>query len=298
VSGTKIAGWVILMVALCGCIGAQTQTHDDGGVRVLATIYPLYDMAKAVGGDKARVSLLIPPGSETHSFEPTPQSALEMESADMFIMNGLGLEPWATRLISASGNSGLKAIDASDGIEPLTLEGGADPHVFQDPVLAKLQLDNILKAYGEADPANREYYAANALAYGRLLDDLDRQYRSGLANCSVRVVLVNHAFLGYPGRRYGFTQVALSGISPEAEVLPLDLVNAAHEASKDRVRYVILESTVSPKSAQALAHEANLTVEVASSAHEITLEDYNSGRTYPELLSVDLQVLRKVMECG
>ena len=289
---------VFLLALLCGCISGPTQEDNTGKLQVVATIYPLYEMSKAVGADKAKVTLLIPPGSEIHTFEPTPQSAMKLEQADLFITNGLGLEHWAERLVSASGNMKLTTLDASSGITPLNLSGGGyDPHVFQDPLLATAQLDNVLSAYIRKDPANSEYYSANARRYREQLLNVSGDYENGLANCSIRIILVNHPFLGYPAVRYGFKQIALSGSSPEAELLPLDLQKAATTARANAVKYVVYESTVSPKNAQTLADEANLTVVAASTAHEITVEDYNAGRTYINLLEQDLQVIRKVMDC-
>jgi zinc transport system substrate-binding protein len=235
---------------------------------VVATIFPLYDMAKTVGGDYAEVAMLIRAGSEVHSFEPTPENAVLLESADILVVNGLGLEPWADKVVSASGNARLTVVDASDGITTIQFLGEdgegkpqTDPHVFQDPVLAEKQLDNIVSAYVKADPAHEAYYRENGRQYMLRLEGMDGEYRKALADCKTRTVIVNHAFLGYAAKEYNFAQVSLTGLTPESEPLPKDFEAAANAARQAG-------------------------------------EDFRSGKTYPQILGEDLEALRKAMGCG
>jgi zinc transport system substrate-binding protein len=285
---------VVCTIAICGCIDQSDPVRQtDGKLRVVATIFPLYDMARYVGGENAQVTLLIPAGSEIHSFEPTPDKVARLSSADMLIINGMGLEPWAPKLLSAASNRDIVLVDASEGITPM----GSDPHVFQDPVLAKKQLENIVTAFILRDPENKAAYRRLAAEYEGRLILLDNDYSGHLKNCSTRTVLLNHGFLGYAAKRYGFEQISLSGLSPESEPRPGDFKQAVEAARTHNAGYVLYESTVSPKNALTIAREANLTAAGIRSAHEISTEDFNLGKTYPDILADDLTTLEMAMRC-
>jgi zinc transport system substrate-binding protein len=290
---------LVLAVALAAsAAGCLSSGGGGGGLRVAATIYPLYDMAKAVGGNGTYVVLLVTPGAEVHGFEPTPEKAAMLSEADLLIVNGLGLEPWAGKLASSSGNGRLAFADASEGIEPIMYGGSADPHVFEDPVLAQTQLSNVLSAFQRLDPGNSAAYARNAEAYRARLVALDAEYASALSNCSTRAVIVNHAFLAYPARRYGFVQHPLSGMSPEAEPRPGDIGAAVAAARDEGARYVLYEAAMPDRAAQAAAREAGIGTMQMPMAHEVSVWDYNSGKTYPQILHEQLGTLGRAMGCG
>jgi zinc transport system substrate-binding protein len=292
----SLAAMLTAAALAAGCVSSPGQ--PTGRLAVVASVFPLYDMAKAVGGEKAQVELLIAPGSEVHGFEPTPRKVVDLASADMLLVNGLGLEPWSGRLSSASGNARLTLVDASAGIEPMMLGGAADPHVFEDPLLAQTQLSNVLAAYEAADPGNAAYYRANAERYRSSLASLDGRFRAGLMNCTCRTVIVDHAFLGYTARRYGFTQIPLSGLNPDSEPAPQDLRSAAQAARDGGARAILYEAAMPQAVARTVAREAGLEAAPIASVHEVTLADYDAGKTYPDLLGEQLATLRSAMGCA
>jgi zinc transport system substrate-binding protein len=297
--------FIVLLAGLAlisGCIEqgtgrAEVPKAEGGRLRVVATIFPLYEMAKAVGGERAEVTLLISPGNEVHSFEPTADKAKILANSDLLIVNGLGLEPWAQGLVDASGNGRLSVVVASEGISPLDLGGSPDPHVFEDPKQAQAELDNILKGMNDADPAGGAYYEENAQAYSRRLAQVDHSYQASLQRCRTRTVIVSHAFLGYVADDYRFKQVSLTGLSPEAETRAADLADAVSVAREDRVKFILYEQGTLPKAAQTAAEEAGIEAVPIAPAHEITVEDYDSGMTYEGLLMETQATLKKVMEC-
>ncbi|VVB53913.1 Zinc-uptake complex component A periplasmic [uncultured archaeon] len=303
--GKKPAVLLLFIVFSAGCLNGTTQQNSTGKIDVVATIFSLYDMAKNIGDEYADVTLLVPPGSETHSYEPTPQKAKEIASADIFIINGLGLEPWAYKIVGSAGNVNLLVVDASANITPLIFSGvsgevsagSPDPHVFQDPVLAQTQIDAILSAFIEKDPSHAGDYMKNAEKYRMKLEALDASYKKELSSCARRVVLTNHEFLAYPAARYNFTQIYLQGLSPESEIAPRDLEAAVSTARRFNATVILLEKTASPKIAETVASEANIKVEDVSTAHEISAEEFAAGKTYLDILSEDLDALKTALGC-
>src|SRR5574342_259003 len=141
-----------------------TEKHRP---KVLASFYPLYEFTKIIGGERIDVSTILPPGIEPHDWEPTIQDLQKMQNADMIVINGIGLEPWITKLISV--NPDILIVYTSDNI-PLLEKGKNvfyseiqnDPHIWLDPVLAKKQIQNIVNGLAKIDPQNINYYQENA----------------------------------------------------------------------------------------------------------------------------------------
>src|SRR5208283_1149651 len=197
-----------------------TGTHK---MRVITTLFPLYDMARHVGGDKAEVSLLFPPGVEPHSFEPKPTDIVKINGADVFIYTGKFMEPWAEDIIKQVTNKNLLVIDASQGTKMINAEssdadraaGSPDPHIWLDFDNAKIMVNGIAKAIEAKDSAHKDYYEQNLEAYIRRLNGLDYGFKSTLDKCETKEIIYGgHHSFGYLARRYGLKYMAAQGISP------------------------------------------------------------------------------------
>ena len=190
--------WTILflsIVNLCiltGCdsyLSNISQESNGEKINIVATLFPQYDFARAIVGDKGNVSMLMPPGIESHSFEPTPSDIIKINKADLFIYTGKYMESWAQSIIDGIENKNMKILDVSKNIE---LDRGEDddhkghseeighnheydPHIWTSPINAKVMVDNILNQVCEFDPSNAEYYTQNAEDYKKQLDELDNE---------------------------------------------------------------------------------------------------------------------------
>jgi len=317
-SSTKITAILIagLLLAFSIMLAGCTESAPQGGhgkVKVVASFYPLYDFAKNVGGNRVEVNVLIPMGTEPHEFEPTASDIRKLSEADVFLYNGAGMEPWADNIVQGVNRKDLIVADTSAGIPLLKSDGheehesdkaehantgGFDPHFWLDPVLAKVQVNNIRDALIQADPEGRAYYENNAAAYNAKLDSLDSKIKTAMSNCSKHDILVTHATLGYFCKRYGCEQIAINGVDPEAEPSPADLATIIDQAKEKNVSVVFFESMIDPRSAQTISREINGSVLAFNSVHGLTPEEAASGEDYISLMEGNLANIKNGLECG
>ena len=150
------------MLALAGC-GTTADVPDDGKLKVAVTFDALKEFTQAVGGDKVDVYTLIPDGTEPHEFQPTTKTIKRLGQSQLFVYNGLGMEPWASKVVDAAKNTSLHTVNASQGITPIKLtdeeevheHGDYDPHIWLSLINAQQEVRNIADALSEADPANK-----------------------------------------------------------------------------------------------------------------------------------------------
>ncbi len=272
---------------------AQIETKK---VRVVASLFPLYDFARHIAGDKAEVSLLLPPGMEAHSFEPAPADILRINRADIFIYTGASMEPWVADILKGLDNRALLIIDASSGIE---LSAGADPHIWLDFSYAQKMVDTILAGFLAKDPANRSLYLARARAYKAKLADLDEEFKKGLSHCAQRTFIHGgHFAFGYLAKRYNLTFLsAYPGFAANTEPGPRDLVRLTRTMRLHGIRYVYCDRLVSPRIASVIAREAGAGLLLLNAAHNLTKEEMDQGLTFISIMERNLAQLKRGLEC-
>ena len=169
----------LCVISLAGC-GPAADVPDDGKLKVAVTFDALKEFTQAVGGDKVDVYTLIPDGTEPHEFQPTTQTIKHLGKSQLFVYSGLGMEPWAPKVVEAAKNTALHTVNASQGVTPIALtdeedikeHGAYDPHIWLSLVNAQIEVSNIAAALAEADPANADYYRNNAGNYKKQLQAL------------------------------------------------------------------------------------------------------------------------------
>jgi zinc/manganese transport system substrate-binding protein len=251
----RIACLAAVVLLAFSSIRAEARPLD-----VVASFSVLGEIVKEVAGDKADVHTLVGPDGDAHSFEPTPNDARTLGSADLVIVNGLGLEKWMERLIEASGYKGTVAV-ASRGVQPrLMIEEGAsvtDPHAWQDLANGRLYVRNIAAALAAADPADRAYFDARAKSYDAALAALDAWVRQEVARVppARRRVITTHDAFGYFGAAYGVTFLAPEGISTDAEPSAGDLARLIDQIRREKIRALFLENITSPGLMRTISQE-------------------------------------------
>lgn len=285
---------------------AQKTNTTSGKMSVVTTLFPQYDFAKAIGGDKVDVTLLLPPGVEAHAYEPKPSDITKINNANIFVYTGESMEPWAHDIIE-SADKKVKVVDASVGIEMMKEEGdehededehGVDPHIWLDFDNAKTMAENIAKALIEVDPQNADYYQNNLQAYQKKLSELDSAYKNTLSACKTKsIVYGGHYAFGYMAKRYGLEYVSAQGFSPDAEPSAKDMIALTEQLKKDNISYVFYEELTSPKIAETLARETNAKLLLLNGAHNLTKEDYDSGATFISLMENNLENLSLGLGC-
>jgi len=234
---------------------------DDGRMRVVATFYPLYYFSGQIGGDRASVEALIPFNSEPHAWEPRPADIVNVDKCRLFVYNGADLEPWAEDFLGTLRHRDrMQVVEAVKGIPVAKEEGdghghGLNPHVWIDPVLAKMQVDNILSGFVRADPANAAYYEANARDLTSRLDALDSEYREGLENRTRDTIVTTHEGFDYLARRYNFTAEAVLGLSPNQQPSAGKIAEIVKVVEEHDLPAVFGEPVYSDRYMQTIANE-------------------------------------------
>ena len=305
---------IISILLLLFLSGSPSLARTDSKLKVVATLFPLQEFAKAVGGENVVVETVLPPGIEPHAWEPKAGDMAKIQQADVFLYIGPIMELWAADILKAIGGSGVKVVEASRGstllqakdsqpVNPKSREGGragqVDPHIWLDFSLDQGILDSIAAAFADKDAGRAAQYRANSEAYKRKLQALDKEFQSGLSGCRHReIILGGHSAFAYLATRYGLRQIPLYGVSPNAEPTPKKLTEVIKAARAYGVKYIFFEELVNPKLARILAEEAGLGTLVLSDGANITRDQLNDKVTFLGLMEKNLDNLRKGLDCG
>ncbi len=306
---------------VCACQKKEAPRSQPQKLRVVTTLFPLYDFARNVGGDKVDVTLLLPPGIEPHSFEPRPDDLVRISKADLFIFTSEQMEPWAMKLIRGVAAESLLVVDSSKGAR--LLKAGAakehegersagmaagndghrhgermDPHIWLDFGNAQIMVDNMATGMATRDPANREYYAARAAAYKAELQKLDDEFKAGLATCGTREFLHGgHYAFGYLANRYGLMYRSAQAVNPDAEPTPATIAGLIKLMREHKLNYVYSEELLSPRNAEMIAKESGAKILMLHGAHNISRDELASGATFIALMKRNLESLRTGLQC-
>jgi zinc transport system substrate-binding protein len=281
-----------------------------GKLRILTTVLPLKEFAAAVAGDRAEVGLLLPPGAGVHNWQPRPGDMARLADCDLLLFIGSGLEPWLPGLLRAippdrrprtfEAAADLAAPEAGEGHEEGPGHGheGLDPHVWLDFERDARMAVRIADELGRFDPPGAIEYAANAARLEARLRALDDKFRTGLAVCANRdLVLAGHGAFGYLARRYGLSQRPLYGLSPDAQPRPQDVMAAVDHCREAGIRTIFFENSVPADLARTLAREIGGRVLTLHSGHNLTREQVDGGIGFFDLMDENLAVLRAGLGC-
>jgi len=317
VAGGGIAGAIIIAVVLTTNISqpqnTQSTTISSGQkLKVIASFFPIFEFTRNVAGNRADVSVFIPIGEEPHGWEPPTQQIQDVQNSQLFIYNGAGMEAFIPAFLSTGNFPNTTFVRASQGIQmlnadvthmnpdeakPVIEQGGKDPHVWNDPVLAQQEVRNIANAMEKADPANTQYYEANAQAYIGKLSKLDQDIKSGLSNCKLHTFVSFHNAFNYFSQRYNLTDYWIYGIAPEAEAAPQDIEKIENIAKRNNVKIIFSEDLVDPKLAQSLAADIDAMTMVLSPLEGINETEQKEGVTFIDKWYHNLDSFRAALEC-
>ena len=296
----------MLLGSFAACAKRGEEPARMKKLKVITTLFPLYDMAKSIGADKSDVSLLLPPGVEAHSFEPKPSDIVKINEADVFVYTGKFMEPWAEDVIKGAVNKNLVVVDASHGTKMIPgvfhdadePAGSLDPHIWLNFDNAKIMVKNIMQAFQLKDGANKDFYEQKANNYRNKLTELDVLYKTTLATCKDReIVYGGHYAFGYLAKRYGLKYLAAQGVSPDAEPTANDLIKLVEQIKKDKIKYVFYEELTSPKIAETIAGETKAKMLLLNAAHNLSRDQFEQGLSFFDVLKKDLENMRVGLEC-
>ena len=264
---------ILSISLLCGCISDHRSApleKSEGGsekVNLVATTVPLAHFSEMVGGDRAQVSVLVAPGTNPHTFEPSPSKLVEVEDADLYVKNGAGLEIWMERIIQA--NEDMLVVDSSSGVDLIESTDAddhdhgdhgvdekiltADPHIWLSPQNAMIIVENICGGLTEVDPDNAELYQKNRDGYLIRLKELDSELNSTFSEMKNKEFIVLHPSWSYFAREYNLVQVPI--LESEKEPGPRYLAEIVEVAREKNITTIFVDPNFNPKSAEIIARE-------------------------------------------
>jgi len=318
--GALLATSALLLAAGCGGDPAGTGAADDqpGQLSVVAAFYPFQFVAERVAGPHAAVTSLTTPGAEPHDLELTPRQVASVATADLVVYERT-FQAAVDEAVDQSGNEHVLDTATVVPLQPLASgehehegegeehaeeehaeeehdHGGLDPHVWLDPTQMATITGAVRDQLSALDPDHAADYAVNATALEAELGTLDQEFTAGLASCEREEFITTHTAFGYLAKRYGLSQIGITGLSPDAEPSPARIAEVQHEAEEHGVTTIFYETLISPAIAEAIAGDLGLATDVLDPLEGIT--ENSRGQDYVAVMRSNLTALEKAGGCS
>lgn len=282
--------------------------YDSSKINIVATMFPQYDIAKNITGDRGNVKLLLPPGSESHNYEPTPSDIEDIYSCDIFIYTGAELEPWAETLIEGGKNQRVKIIDCSSGIniseEAIDEshedgDGHVDQHIWLDPCKLEKMTENILNAIHDYAPGDENDFIKNTNAYKEKIKEFDNKMKDIIDKSDKTTLVFAGPFAYYHFfEHYGINYItAYDSCSTEVEP-GIKRINEIIDFLKtNNIKYIFTDNMSQTKTAQMIKDETeDAEILFFSSMHNRTKEETENNSTYFDILEKNIENIEKALE--
>lgn len=300
----------LLCLPLAGC-GAEAAEEADG-ISVVATVFAPYDFARQLVGDRGEVTLLLPPGSEAHSYEPSPKDIIEIQNCDVFIYVGGVSDAWVTDVLESVGD-GVRTVTLMDCVELLEeehVEGMEidehehddgeveyDEHVWTSPRNAKLICEKIAAALSEADPEGEAEYSAALEGYCAELDELDAAFTDVVANGVRNTIVFGDRFpLLYFAKAYGLEYYAAwPGCADEAEPSAATVAFLIDKVNEENIPVVFHIELSNEDMADTICEATGAEKLLFSACHNVTRAQFEEGVTYLDLMWQNVDALKEAL---
>ncbi len=312
----------ILAAALCmGVIfslSACTEKkgkEDSGKLKIVTTVFPSYDFARQVAGDKAEIRMLLPVGTETHHYEPTPSDIIAIKDCDIFIYIGGTNEQWAEKLISDTDKEKTKVVRLIDSIEnlcpPMTNsghshdgeehkdehshnEGDYDQHIWTSPKNAEIMLQTICDAICEKDSENADSYKANSDKYKNEITALHNDFKALADSTEQKLLVFADKFpFTYFAKEYGFTCLAaFSSCSDESEPSAATVAMLIDEIKEHKIPALLYLKFGALSVTSNICREAGVSAYSIHTCHNVTKEEFDKGESYVSLMRVNYEHIK------
>lgn len=305
----KLVALLAALMLLCGCAANSPEDiRQPQKLSVVTTIFPAYDFARQVFGDTAEVTMLLKPGMESHTYDPTARDIVKIDSCDLFIYNGGESDSWVEGILEAAeGVRTLRMMDAvevveeehSEGMEALEGsheaedEAEYDEHIWTSPKNAADIVDSIRRAAEEIAPENKEVYDAAASVYIEEINALDGDFSELLEGESRYFIFGDRFPLLYFFREYGLNYyAAFPGCGSETEPSARTISFLLDKLDENAVQTVFYIELSNRKLADTLAQDKGLSAAEFHACHNITAEDFEAGETYVSLMKRNYEMLK------
>ena len=317
------------LLAGCGterAEGVSEEVQDDGRISVVTTIFPQYDFVRQIAGENVELKMLLKPGEETHSYEPTPQDIIAIQNSDIFIYVGGENDAWVEDILESMPEADmrtLKLMDCVDTVEEEHVEGmqeqpghsheeeeshedeteeehsvhEIDEHVWTSPVNASAIVDKIKGLLVQADPENRQIYEENAEVYEAELAELDAEFRDVVDNAGRSLVVFGDRFpFRYFADEYGLDYyAAFPGCASDTEPSAATMAFLINKVKEEEIPAVLKMELSNENIANAIAEATGTEVRTFYSCHNLTAEEFEDGETYLSMMQKNVETLKEVL---
>ncbi|WP_074034300.1 zinc ABC transporter substrate-binding protein [Exiguobacterium sp. AT1b] len=319
-----VAAGTLLLGACGNTEGDNASESTDQKLTVYASTFALKSMAEEIGCDRVNVEMVIPPGADPHTYEPTSKQMTQIAEADLFLTIGHDLEPYVESMEkSLEGQNvafvktaeDVTLLDASDTVhvhgedehsedehaneeeahnEDEHDHGQYDPHVWLDPMNAISMAEAVEAAFSEEAPDYKDEFSERLSAFKDEANTLDAELKAAVENGSKSELLVTHAAYGYLAERYGFDQLPIAGLTPSEEPSQQALKRIIEEARLHDLNYIAFEDTVKPKVAEVVKQEIGAESVTIYNLESVTKEQMD--KSYFDLMRENVKALETALK--
>lgn len=294
----------------------DSSAKSDGKINVVATIFPEYDFLRQIAGDKINLTMLLTPGAESHSFEPTPQDIKEVNKADMFVYVGGDSDAWVSSILDSVDKDKMKIVtlmdcvdlvqeEVAEGMTPEKEEASVsseeeieyDEHVWTSPKNAMLIVQKLNNTLCEADPKNADFYNKNTSEYIKKLENLDKEFKDIVSSGKRKEIVVGDRFpFRYFVDEYGLTyHAAFPGCSTDTEPSAATIAFLTDKVKKDKIPVVFHIELSNEKVCDSICESTGAKSELLNAVHNVSKDDFENGVTYLDLMEHNVEVLKEAL---
>lgn len=298
--------------SLCACSSESSYSSSDSGkLKIISTVFSPYDLARQIAGDNAEISILLPPGSEIHNYEPSAKDMIAIRNCDIFLYIGGENEQWAEKLLNSNDTKNVTAVKLIDYVPVLSEdedehdhdhdhehehehEHETDEHIWTSPKNAQLMLSAVYDAICKVDPSDKQTYTKNKDAYAKQLSDLDNAYRSAVDNAKNKTIVLADKFpFRYLAHEYGLEfSAAFAACSDESEPGVSTMIKLTKTIKENNIPAVYYLEFSSTKIADTLCDETGATKLMLHSCHNVSKQDIENNVSYVDLMKQNLENLK------
>ncbi|MDR1956830.1 MAG: metal ABC transporter substrate-binding protein [Treponema sp.] len=313
----RIAFFIGVLVSLTMTLPAggrkDTGKTKAGKLTVVTTIFPSYDFVRHIAGDQVSLTMLLPPGAESHSFEPTPQDIIKIQNCDVFVYGGGESDAWVDQILESMDTSRMEIITLMDCVEVVeeeivegmqeeeaaeeSEEPEYDEHVWTSPQNAKLIVRKIADVLKRRDEANAARYEKNTGAYLTQLTELDASFQKMIQGAKRKTLVFGDRFpFRYLADAYGLRYfAAFPGCSTETECSAATVAFLIDKVRSEEIPVVFHLELSNEKIADTICEETGAKKRLLHAAHNITKRDFDRGVGYYDLMAQNVQALQEAL---
>ncbi len=319
---TILAAALAMAVVLSGCAlpgGEADKKATNEKLSIVCTNFPSYDFARQIAGDKADVTMLLKPGAESHTYEPSPEDIKKIQDCDMFVYVGGDSDEWVEDVLDSMDKSKItvfRLVDQVKTVEEVTVEGmepedeeepaesgededepEMDEHVWTSPKNAAAIVKNMAMAMEKLDGKNKATYEKNAGAYVKKLEKLDEEFREVVKNGRRKEIIVADRFpFRYFCEEYGLKYyAAFPGCSTDTQPSAKTVAFLTDKVKEDKIPVVFHIELSNEEMSKSIAEATGAKSRLLNAVHNVSDEDFRNGATYVSLMEHNVEALKEAL---